>query len=89
MIVCMASSEWSEGEPFASEITASNYLSQLQGREQEDLAQTSKKRIRIQTKNASVKGLTSQGMPRKAFRVFTAASRPQSSYVVSAHGPLP
>ena len=41
MVVCMASSEQSEGEPLASENAASKYLSQLQGSEQEDLARTS------------------------------------------------
>ena len=87
MIACMASSEQSKGEPLASETAASKYLSQLQGREEEDLAQTSKKSIRRQDRNVSVKGLTTQQMRSKAFRVFTAGNRLQPSYLASAHGP--
>ena len=62
MIACMASSKQCEGEPLASETTASKYLSQLQGREEEDLAQTSKKSIRRKARNVSVKELTTQRM---------------------------
>ena len=60
MIECMASSERSKGEPLASETAASKYLIQLQGREEEDLAQASKKSVRRQARNVSVKGLTIQ-----------------------------
>ena len=42
MIECMASSERGKGELLASETAASKYLSQLQGREEEYLAQASK-----------------------------------------------
>ena len=83
----MASSEWSEGEPLASETAASKYLIQLQGREEEDLAQTSRKSVRRQARNVSVKGLITQQMFSKAFRVFTAGNCPQPSYVASVHGP--
>ena len=86
MIVFTASSERSKGESLASETTASKYLSQLQGREEEDLAQTSKKSVRRQARNVSVKGLTTQQMRSKAFRVFTAGNCTQPSYVTSAHG---
>ena len=42
MMVCMSSSEQNEGEPLASATAASKYLSQVQGREEQDLTQTSK-----------------------------------------------
>ena len=89
MIICMASSEPSEGEPLTFETAASNICSQLQGRKREDLSQTGKKSIRKRARIVSVKRLTTQQIHRKVFRVFTntAASCPQPSYVASAHSP--
>ena len=90
MIICMASSEPSEGEPLASETAASKDLQSIARKGTGRFGAERQKSIRRQQRIFSVKGLTTQRMHRKVFgslQTDTAASRPQPFYVASAHSP--
>ena len=75
-------SKWSGGELLVPATAAAKCLEAAVGKGTTRFClQTSNKCVRRQARNVSAKGPTTQRMDGKAFRVFTAASHPQSSYV--------